>query len=64
MRPWAESLELKKKKKKEIKSQVWWCMPITPTLGVTRLRQEDHKTQASLGYRVRSCLKKNKRKNI
>jgi hypothetical protein len=35
---------------------IWWYMPEIPTFG--RLRQEDHKLEASLGYIVRSCLKK------
>jgi hypothetical protein len=41
-------------------SQTWWHMPIIPALG--RLKQEDHKFEASLGYIVRSCLKKKKNK--
>jgi hypothetical protein len=35
-------------------------MPIISVLG--RLRQEDQKFQASLGYKERPCLKKNKNK--
>jgi hypothetical protein len=31
-------------------------MPVIPAL--RRLRQEDHKTEVSLGYIVRLCLKK------
>jgi hypothetical protein len=34
---------------------MWWGMPLFPVLG--RLRQEDHKFKASLGYLVRVCLK-------
>jgi hypothetical protein len=30
--------------------QVWWYIPVIPTLG--RLRQEDLKFEASLGYRT------------
>jgi hypothetical protein len=42
-------------------SQTWWLLlPIVPALG--RLRLEDHKLDASLGYIARLCLKK-KQKN-
>jgi hypothetical protein len=44
----------------EIKRQsswVWWCMPVIPALGQPR---KDLELEASLGYTVRSCLKKNK----
>jgi hypothetical protein len=36
--------------------QAWWCTPIIPA--VRRQRQEDQAFKASLGYIVRSCLKK------
>jgi hypothetical protein len=35
-------------------------MPAIPALG--RLRQEDYKFKANLGYRVKPCLKKNQTK--
>jgi hypothetical protein len=38
--------------------QAWWCIPITPTHG--RLRQEDHEFDASLGYILKPCQKKEK----
>jgi hypothetical protein len=37
----------------------WWFIPVIPALG--RLRWEDHKFETSLDYRVRSCVKNNKR---
>jgi hypothetical protein len=37
-------------------NHVWWCRPVIPALG--RLRQEDSKFEASLGYLDRCCLKK------
>jgi hypothetical protein len=37
-------------------SQEWWRMPVIPALG--RLRQKDHKLEASLCYTVRPALKK------
>jgi hypothetical protein len=36
--------------KSEILSKVWWYMPITPVHG--RLRQEDFKFEANMGYIV------------
>jgi hypothetical protein len=39
-------------------SWVWWCTHVIPALG--RLNKEDWEFQVSLGYRVRSCLKKKK----
>jgi hypothetical protein len=35
---------------------VWWYTHVITALG--RLRQEDHKFQASLGYIGRNCLQK------
>jgi hypothetical protein len=35
--------------------QGWWLMPVIPVLG--KLRQADSKFEASLGYKVRPCLK-------
>jgi hypothetical protein len=40
----------------ENSNKVWWYTPIITT--VRRLKQEDCEFEASLGYRVRSCLKK------
>jgi hypothetical protein len=42
------------------KSWVWWCTPVTPTLG--RLRQEDLKFEVSLDYTVRPSFKNFKKK--
>jgi hypothetical protein len=38
---------------------VWWHTPVFTA--VRKLRQEDHKFQASLGYIVRPYLKKSKK---
>jgi hypothetical protein len=46
MQPGAYACAEKKKR-----SQACWHMPVIPTLG--RLRQEDHKFKASLGYIAR-----------
>jgi hypothetical protein len=43
---------------KEKRLQVWWHMIVIPTL--RRLRQEDFKLEANLGYTDRPYLKKNK----
>jgi hypothetical protein len=40
----------KKKKKKNYLGQAWWCMPVIPAF--SRLRQEDPKFKASLGFIV------------
>jgi hypothetical protein len=37
---------------------VWWLLPIIPVLG--RLKQEDCKFKANLGYTEKHCLKKRK----
>jgi hypothetical protein len=42
----------KKKKKKAVLSQVWWCTPLIPALG--RQRQAISEFEASLVYRVSS----------
>jgi hypothetical protein len=42
------------------KSQVWWHTPEFPAL--RRLRQEDSKFKASLGYTAKPCLKNQKKK--
>jgi ubiquinone/menaquinone biosynthesis C-methylase UbiE len=52
------------KKKKPVNmdfSWAWWCMSIIPTLG--RLRQEDYKFKAGLGYIVRPFLNKHTKKS-
>jgi hypothetical protein len=41
--------------KLELLSQAWWRMPAIAVL--KRLRWEDYKFKASLGYTVRPCLK-------
>jgi hypothetical protein len=40
---------------------VWWFIPVISALG--RLRQEGHEFEASFGYTVRLCLKRNKQTN-
>jgi hypothetical protein len=37
---------------------VWWYVPVIPALG--KLRQEEPEFQASLGYMIRTYLKKKK----
>jgi hypothetical protein len=39
----------------------WWYMPVMPAFG--RLRQEDHKLEATLGYIARPCLKTKQQNN-
>jgi hypothetical protein len=39
---------------------VWCCTSVIPVLG--RITQKDHKFEASLGYTVRLCLKKGRKK--
>jgi hypothetical protein len=39
---------------------VWYHIPIIPALGM--LRQKDSESKASVGYVLRSCLKKDKEK--
>jgi hypothetical protein len=46
--------------KEENKSQVWWGMPITSAAG--RLRQEDCKFKATLGYVETLSQKKDEEK--
>jgi hypothetical protein len=44
----------------------WWKLGVVHTLAIPafqRLRQEEHEFQASLGYVVKLCLKKTKKKN-
>jgi hypothetical protein len=43
------------------KEPAWWFGPATPALG--RQMKEDHEFQPSLGYTVRSCIKKKKKVN-
>jgi hypothetical protein len=40
-------------------SQAWWHTPLIPAL--RRLKQKDHKFEASLGYIARPSLKKKKK---
>jgi hypothetical protein len=37
---------------------MWWYIPVI--LAIRRLRQEDYKFKASLGYTGRTCVKTNK----
>jgi hypothetical protein len=41
-------------------SQAWWHTTVISALG--RLRQENHKSEASLGYIAKPCLKKKKKR--
>jgi hypothetical protein len=47
---------------KPVLSRVWGCRPVI--LALRKLRQENHKFKVSLGYVVRSCLKKKKDKSV
>jgi hypothetical protein len=38
-----------------LRSQAWGCIPVISVL--QRLRQEDYKFEASIGYTVKPCLK-------
>jgi hypothetical protein len=40
----------------------WWHMLAIPVFG--RLRQDDQEFQASLGYLIRTCLKKRRKKSM
>jgi hypothetical protein len=42
------------------KRQMWWHTPVITAL--RRLRQEDHEFEVSLGYVVKCCVNKKKRK--
>jgi hypothetical protein len=50
----------KKQHKKHISNPAWWFTPVISTLG--RWRQKDCKFQTSLGYVMRHCLLKKKKK--
>lgn len=43
-------------------SLVWWCTPVNPGFG--RLRQEDLKFKASLGYIVSKTLSQDKNEKL
>jgi hypothetical protein len=52
-----EHVQINKQIEKErVESQGWYHMPAIPALG--RLRQEDPKFDASLGYTAKLCFKK------
>jgi hypothetical protein len=51
--------------KKTYQGQVWLHMPVIPTYrGQGWLRQKDYKFKASLGYILKLCLKKEKKKTL
>jgi hypothetical protein len=41
---------------------VWWCISVIPAL--RRQRQEDLEFKASLGWKVRLCLKKTNKQKL